>query len=46
MSCIYLLFSVQETKKQHHEIVSVYRMHLLYAVQVNSPVTVVFSLLP
>lgn len=30
------LFSVQETKKQHHDIVSVYRMHLLYAVQVNS----------
>lgn len=28
-------FSVQESKKQHHEIVSVYRMHLLYAVQVN-----------
>lgn len=27
---------MQETKKQHHEIVSVYRMHLLYAVQVNS----------
>lgn len=37
------LFFVQETKKQHHDIVSVYRMHLLYAVQVNS--SPLFSLL-
>lgn len=36
------LFSVQETKKQHHDIVSVYRMHLLYAVQVNSVFTCTF----
>ncbi|KAI4879667.1 hypothetical protein NFI96_031998, partial [Prochilodus magdalenae] len=30
-SCIW--FWIKESKKQHHEIVSVYRMHLLYAVQ-------------
>ncbi|XP_061119122.1 ankycorbin isoform X2 [Conger conger] len=28
-----LQYQLVETKKQHHEIVSVYRMHLLYAVQ-------------
>lgn len=28
-----LQYQLGETKKQHHEIVSVYRMHLLYAVQ-------------
>ncbi|XP_030625502.1 ankycorbin [Chanos chanos] len=28
-----LQFQLAESKKQHHEIVSVYRMHLLYAVQ-------------
>ncbi|XP_034048051.1 ankycorbin isoform X2 [Thalassophryne amazonica] len=28
-----LQYQLAETKKQHHEIVSVYRMHLLYAVQ-------------
>ncbi|XP_056874686.1 ankycorbin isoform X1 [Takifugu flavidus] len=28
-----LQYQLTETKKQHHEIISVYRMHLLYAVQ-------------
>ncbi|KAL4617277.1 ankycorbin isoform X2, partial [Arapaima gigas] len=28
-----LQYQLSETKRQHHEIVSVYRMHLLYAVQ-------------
>ncbi|MED6292138.1 hypothetical protein CHARACLAT_030580 [Characodon lateralis] len=38
-----LQYQLAESKKQHDEIVSVYRMHLLYAVQVNHLIFYIFT---